>query len=159
MKPSVYIETSVFGYLTGRPSTDLLVAMRQAVTGTWWDEHRHRFVIYVSALVREESLKGDKAASGRRMAAIANIPFLIITAEVRALAADIIAQACIPEKVAEDALHIAVAAFNGMDYLLTWNFKHINNAEMKKRIEQVIAEHGYRCPVFCSPEELVGVPQ
>ena len=62
----------------------------------------------------------------------------------------------IPEKCPEDALHIAIATVNGMDFLLTWNFAHINNAQMKAKITSVIKAEGYQCPTICSPEELLG---
>ena len=62
----------------------------------------------------------------------------------------------IPEKAKEDALHIATAAFHGMDYLLTWNYRHIANAEMRNKIVDVIQSQGYECPVICTPEELMG---
>jgi hypothetical protein len=62
----------------------------------------------------------------------------------------------IPEVHSEDALHIALAVINGMDFLVTWNFHHINNARMKKEIIRIAEENGYECPVICSPEELEG---
>ena len=56
---------------------------------------------------------------------------------------------------AADALHIAIAAANGMDYLLTWNCKHLANASHRSRIEALVEEEGFGCPVICTPEELM----
>ena len=61
-----------------------------------------------------------------------------------------------PKEYQEDALHVAVAAAHGIDFILTWNFAHINNAATKRNIEIYISNHGYECPVICTPEELMG---
>lgn len=62
----------------------------------------------------------------------------------------------IPEKNPEDALHIGIAAAEGIDYLITWNFTHINNAETKNDINKLIENFGFSPPILCSPEELGG---
>src|SRR3989338_8482219 len=72
------------------------------------------------------------------------------------LASILISEGPIPDKNPEDALHIAIATVNGIDYLLTWNFTHINNAQMKSKIISVVEKYGYPCPIICSPEELLG---
>ena len=77
-----------------------------------------------------------------------------ITDQANALAKDLIAFGALPKNSEVDALHIGIAAAAGIDYLLTWNFKHINNAETKGAINAVIERHGFVCPVLCSPEEL-----
>ena len=64
------------------------------------------------------------------------------------------AQGAVPSNSVEDALHIGLAAAGGVDFLLTWNFKHINNAHTKTAITEVVKSHGFVCPIFCSPEEL-----
>ncbi len=62
----------------------------------------------------------------------------------------------IPEKCPEDAMHIAIASVYNIDYIVTWNFKHINNPFTKKKINKIIIDAGYINPVMCSPEELIG---
>ncbi len=62
----------------------------------------------------------------------------------------------VPAKAPEDALHIALAAVHGADYLLTWNFRHINNAETKRTLIAAVEAAGYECPMICNPEELMG---
>ena len=79
MLPTVYVESSVISYLASRPSRDLVIAARQAITTEWWDENRGRYDIYISALVEEEISHGDAGAAARRLAFVENIPALDVT--------------------------------------------------------------------------------
>jgi predicted nucleic acid-binding protein len=153
MKPKVYIETSVVSYYTNPPSRDLVTAGRQQVTREWWGESSHHFELYISALVLEEARGGDTISAEKRREALKGIPILEISDKAEILANALVAGP-IPENYAEDALHIALATVNGIDFLLTWNFHHINNAMMKKQFAKIVEKHGYECPVICSPEEL-----
>jgi hypothetical protein len=153
---AVYLETSIFGYLTGRPSRDLLASARQQITASWWHDHRHRFELFVSSVVKTEVGKGDLEAAERRLSAMAGIPQLAVNVEVERLAEKLICDGALPNTAAEDAIHIAVAAVHRIDYLLTWNCRHIDNAEKKPAIRAVCAISGYFCPEICTPEELMG---
>ena len=154
MAASVYIESSVISYLTARPSRDVVTAARQAITLDWWQNQRHKYEIYISVLVQEEITAGDSAAAQRRIEATADIPSVSITLQAQELAQFLISGNAVPETSSEDALHIGIAAAQGVEYLLTWNFKHINNAETKSAITRIIEQQGLICPVICSPEEL-----
>lgn len=154
---SVYVETSVISYYTARPSRDIVTAARQTITQEWWNEARGRYEIYISVLVVEEANAGDPVAAQRRSDAISGLPILEINDAAVSLAKHLIDGGLIPEPSAEDALHIALATVHGMDFLLTWNFRHINNAEVKARIGSTIEALGYECPIICSPEELGGI--
>lgn len=154
MKPVVYLETSVLSYLASRPNRNMVTAARQAISHDWWENHRHRFALRVSALVEEEAKHGDSSAVGRRADFLIGIPSLAITAEALTLAQSLLAKAAVPKGSEADALHIAIAATQGADYLLTWNFKHINNAEKRDLILMAVESSGYKCPKLCSPEEL-----
>lgn len=156
MKSTVYVETSVISYLTSRPSRDVIIAGRQLITNDWWNKHRDKFDLYISELVIEEINHGDSFAAKKRMNKVANIPSLAITNESIKLAKLLLSHKLVPLGSKEDALHIAVATLQGIDYLLTWNFKHINNAEMRASIVRIIESCSYICPHFCSPEELGG---
>jgi hypothetical protein len=156
MKPVVYIESSVISYLVSRPSRDVIVAGRQALTLEWWENEKQRFDLRVSALVEDEIGRGDSTAAERRLALIERIPSLAATDNALLLSERLIAEKAIPAGSEDDALHIAIAATQGVDYLLTWNFKHINNAETKRLITRIVESHGYVCPLLCSPEELGG---
>jgi hypothetical protein len=157
MKSTVYVESSVISYLTSRPSRDVIVAARQVITNDWWDNHRHRFELRVSVSVVEEIAAGDSSAAKLRMEKIVNIPTLSITDNAVQLAKLLLSDKAIPLGSDEDALHISIAATQSIDYLLTWNFKHINNAETKELIIKLIESCGYVSPRFCSPEELIGI--
>ncbi len=156
MKPRIYIETSVVSYYANRPSRDIVTAARQQVTREWWEESLNQFDTYISALVLEEASGGDPISAERRLEALEGIPALEITDEAQNLAAALVELGPIPATHSEDALHIALAVINGVDFLVTWNFHHINNAKMKKGIAKVVGENEFECPVICSPEELEG---
>lgn len=157
MKPTVYIESSVISYLAARPSRDVVVAARQAVTRDWWDNHRGRFELRVSQLVENEIRAGDRGAAERRMAFVLDIPRLDISDEARSVARGLISRGAVPPGSAEDALHIGISAAQGVNYLLTWNFRHINNVETALAVRGVVEQCGYRCPLLCSPEQLEGL--
>lgn len=156
MKSRVYIETSVVSYYTARPSRDIIAAARQELTRDSWERIRSDFDCYISVLVVQEAGDGDQIAALKRLKALSGMPVLDLDLEVESLANFLIANGVIPKEYLEDALHIALAAQNGMDYLVTWNFTHIHNAQMENSIRRTIEEYGYRCPVFCSPPELIG---
>jgi hypothetical protein len=156
MKPVVYIESSVISYLASRPSRDIVIAGRQAITLDWWENEKERFELRISVLVEEEIGRGDASASELRLTMVSEIPSLSVSDDAISLAESLIDQKAIPAGSEDDALHIAIAATQGADYLLTWNFKHINNAETKKSIVRVVESFGYVCPQLCSPEELGG---
>ncbi|MBC6427938.1 MAG: type II toxin-antitoxin system VapC family toxin [Cellvibrionales bacterium] len=153
-RASVYLETPVISYLTAKPSNDLLKAARHAATIDWWENSRHKFDLYVSALVVDETSDGDPHAASRRLSEIQGIAVLDIPARVAEIADALLAVKALPTTAREDALHIGVAADQGLDYLLTWNFKHINNAEKKARIREVLEDFSHACPIICSPEAL-----
>lgn len=156
MPSSVYVETSVISYYTARPSRDIVTAARQTLTQEWWENARSKYDLYVSVLVVEESKDGAPDAAQRRLEAISELPILEMNEATQQLAKRLIDEGAVPPSSPEDALHISLATVHGMDFLLTWNFRHINNAEMKARIRTVIEAAGYESPAICSPEELGG---
>ncbi len=157
MKPKVYVETSVIGYLVARSSRDIIVAANQQATQEWWQARRPDFDIYISQLVIQEASSGDVEAIAKRRKVLENMALLDISDEAIRLAENLIKQKAIPEQAAEDALHIALAAVNGMDYLVTWNFKHIANAAMRANVELVCRLNDYEPPIICTPLELMEV--
>lgn len=156
MKRSIYLETSIVSYYTSRSSRDLVIAARQKVTHEIWPVLLIDFDRYISALVIQEAKCGDADAAEKRLIAISGIPILELTDQARDIANSLIISGAIPATTEEDALHIAVASLNGMDFLLTWNFSHINNAFKKSMIIKTIENHGLVPPEICSPDELVG---
>ena len=155
MKTRVYIETSVISYLAAHPSRDLIVAAHQQISHDWWSV-RHEWELSISALVISEARAGDTDASRRRLELLDGLPALHLTNEALELAQRLLAGAALPERAKEDALHIAVAAVHGTDYLLTWNCTHIANASKRPLIETICEAAGYPPPIICTPEELLG---
>ena len=153
---TVYIETSVISYLAARPSRDIIVAAHQAISDLWWHEHRQRFACHVSQVVLDEAGAGDPEQARVRMELIAALPVIEITVESEFLAAAIIKDRVLPVRAVRDAAHIAVATVSRMDYLLTWNCAHLANAQIVRRVAGVCAAQGYRIPLICTPEELMG---
>jgi predicted nucleic acid-binding protein len=157
MKKHIYIETTVVSYLTAKPSRDIMIAGHQEVTRELWAKLSSRYETYVSALVFQEAGRGDPDQAQMRLAAIAKFPMLDIDDEARFLAEKIIAKKGISTEYPEDALHIAVAAVNGIEVILTWNFAHLNNPFTRKKVRKIVEAEGYICPEICSPEELLEV--
>lgn len=153
-QPKVYVETTVISYLTARPSRDVILAAHQQVTCDWW-EHRDRFALTASQLVVQEARAGDPTAAQERLDVLTGIPLLEATQEALQLARALLDSGAVPEQAAEDALHIAIAAVNGVEYLVTWNCRHLANATKRMQIEDVCREAGYEPPVICTPEELL----
>ena len=156
MKRTLYLESTVPSYLMAAPSRDLLIAAHQQVTFEWWRTERRRFDLYVSQFVLDEISRGDADAVRKRLEAVDGISLLDITEEVLDLAAGLVASKVIPKKAGTDAAHIALAAVHHMDFLLTWNCKHIANAAIVRTVEKVCQDRGFECPVICTPEELMG---
>ncbi|MFH1112846.1 MAG: type II toxin-antitoxin system VapC family toxin [Pseudomonadota bacterium] len=155
MKRKVYIETTIISYLTARTSSNPVVAGRQALSREWWEYRRTAFDLVVSELVFEEARAGDQEAAKRRMDYVSNIDSLHISDEAVMLAEALVNEGPIPREYGEDALHIALCAVNGIDFLVTWNCRHLANAFLRRNIEAVVEARGYRCPVICTPEELM----
>lgn len=156
VKPAVYVENSVISYLTARRAQkNVRVAGHQDVTRDWWANKRHSFDLYASAVVVEEAQDGNAAAAAARLQVISELTLLAVTQEARDLAAVLLRETQLPAKATADALHIATATVHGMDYLITWNCKHIANAVIFRSIERACREHGYEPPVLCTPDELM----
>ena len=155
MKPKAYIETTVVSYLTAWPSRDVVIAGYQQTTRDWWRNAADRFELVASELVINEASVGDADAARDRLTALESITLLDATDQAAGLAQQLIEFGAIPKKAAEDAAHIAIAVTNGIEYLVTWNCRHIANATMRIQIEQVCRNAGYEPTIICTPDELM----
>lgn len=155
MAERVYIETTVVSYLTARPNRDMVIGAHQQITHEWWDTRRQSYELCVSQLVRKEAGAADSQAAQERLEVLKTMTLLETSAEALDLARELIQAGALPAKAADDALHIAVAATNGIPYLLTWNCRHLANATMRPVIENVCAGMGLKAPIICTPEELL----
>ncbi len=155
MKRTIYIETSVISYRVARPSRDIIVLARQEITAEWWDRVLPRLNAYISPVVLDEITGGDLQAQALRLQLVAHMPLLAVEERIISLAEAICDEIRLPERSQADAYHIAIPSVHGMDYLVTWNCKHIANAFMLRKIEQIVLAKGYTMPVVCTPEELM----
>ncbi len=156
MIESLYLDTSIIGYLTIRPSANLITASNALITQNWWDTRRQNFVLYISEVVLEEVARGDQEIAIKRLNLLNNLPLLEVNETVEELAREFLIKSNLPPKAADDALHIALATFYQVDYLLTWNCKHIANAQIQKKLSQISRESGAELPTICTPYELMG---
>ncbi len=155
--PTVYIETSIIGYLTARSSDAIVFLARQQLTRQWWNEERAKYTLVSSQLVLDEANAGDPVAAEERLVHVAALPLLDIQHPGVAVLADrLVAKHLLPEKAMADARHVAVSTVFGVDYLLTWNCKHIANAETLPGIYKVLRDSGYEPPLIVTPEEFSG---
>lgn len=159
MKQSVYVETSVISYLAARPSRDIITLANQEITRDWWQNDAGKYDCCVSAMVQAEAQEGDIEAAAGRMALVNSLPFLAITSEVEQVASLLLQQSSLPQKAERDAIHIACASVHSIDFLITWNMKHIANAIIRVYLEKLLASLGRHVPIICTPYELLSAPE
>lgn len=157
MKPRIYIETTIPSYLVARPNRDVRIVADQAATVQWWELHRDDFEMFVSAVVIREVTRGDVEMAALRIEKIHHLPVLAPTPASEALTERLLRDRIIPTVAADDAAHIALAAAHRMEFLLTWNCKHINNRYAVRRLERACETAGFACPVIATPTELMNL--
>lgn len=155
MKPTVYIETTIPSLLTAWPSRDVVIAGQQQATRDWWKERRRKYELYVSVLVLDEIRQGDATAAAARLAAMDECQVLPFPPEAQELSRALLASRLIPSKAQADAAHIATAAVHGLDFLMTWNCRHIANAAIVEKLRAICVGEGYSAPVICTPHEMM----
>ena len=155
MKQKVYVETTIVSYLTARPSRDVVMAGRQQTTRDWWESARKRFDFVASELVIDEAADGDPDAARERLASLSSLSLLEATAEAERFAEFLLRSGVVPKRAATDAAHIAIAVINGVEYLVTWNCRHIANAAIRAQIERSCRDAGYEPTIICTPDELM----
>jgi predicted nucleic acid-binding protein len=156
MSETVYIETSILGYLTARSTKNLILAANIEITKDWWESRRNTFILYTSEAVLNEVSQGDLEIATQRLEILRDFPLLELNQNVQALAAQFLTRSNLPPKANVDAIHIAAATVHGMDYLLTWNCKHIANAQLQGKLAEISLDLGYELPILCTPYELMG---
>ncbi|MBI1784589.1 type II toxin-antitoxin system VapC family toxin [Candidatus Sumerlaeota bacterium] len=155
-RPTLYIETSVISYLTARPSKDVLHLARQQSTREWWLSDIGKFDSFISEVVYREASLGDAQARKARLEVLARLKVLKLTPKITDLAAFLLRAKIMPENAADDALHLAVASVNKLDFLASWNFRHLANAAIRHNLESVAQHYDLFLPTICTPEELKG---
>ncbi len=155
--PKVYVETTVISYLTSRPSLNLTIASRQWMTREWWNDYANRFELVISSLVLREISQGDLNTAQKRRELVNAIKVLEVSEESLDLSRKLVETGAVPSVADRDALHIALAACHRIQYLVSWNFKHIVNPTKQQLIAKVCQEAHYQPVIICTPEQLVEV--
>ena len=153
-RPKVYVETTVVSYLVALPTQDIIQTAHQQITRQWW-ERRDRFDLYVSRAVVAEARRGNPDAAARRLDALRGIPRLARSSRVVDVARALVRRGTLPAQAGMDAAHVGIAAVHGMEYLVTWNLRHLANASIRGKIEEVVRAAGMVPPIICTPEELM----
>jgi predicted nucleic acid-binding protein len=156
-RPKLYLDTSVISYLTARPSRDPLTRARQERTRYWWEFRRKEFVLYTSELVREEARKGNLEASYARIEILRHTQLASPSGAADALAHVLLRATGLPDRAANDMRHVALATVHAMKYLLTWNCKHLANANVLRVVSKICRRSGHHPPLICTPETLMEV--
>lgn len=155
MKPAVYVETTVVSYYVARRSRNALTAERQRLTREWWKRALPKCEPFISAQVMQEINRGDAQAASRRVRAVAEMAVLEATVDVEGLAEEYFRQIDLPETSRADAYPLALACRHTMDYLVTWNCRHIAGGRVRRIVEQINALRSIHTPQICTPEELM----
>lgn len=156
---TVYLETTFVSYLVSQPSRDLIVAAHQQLTRDWWGQRRHQFRCVISQVVLDEITVGDPVEIQKRLEITSPLDVLAASIEAESLTQAIMARGVLPMKAVRDAAHIAIATVYSVQYILTWNCRHIANAQILRRIERICQQSGYLMPLVCTPEELLEEPE
>jgi len=159
MPSLIYIETTFVSYLAARPSRDVVMAGHQQITHEWWETRRANYELCISQLVLSEAGAGDPKAAEERLEILKAMTLLETTVDALALAKELILAGALPAKATDDALHIAIAATNGVPFLLTWNCRHLANATLRPMIDSACGGMGLKAPIICTPEELLEANQ
>jgi len=153
---TIYLETTFISLLVADPSRDLATAANQQATRDWWMMRRELFICVVSDEVWREAGRGDSEQVRRRLEVLSRLPRVEATAEAERLAGAFLATGALPARAQSDAAHLALATAAGADYLLTWNCRHLANAQILRRLEREAVKQGWRLPNVCTPLELMG---
>jgi len=151
----VYIETTIPSYLVAKPNRDIVILSHQEISKDWWENERNKYELYISEYVIGEIRKGDNILSQKRIELIKDIFLLEHNNDIEILAREYLRLLGFPEKAAIDILHIAYSVYYEMDYLLTWNCKHLTNACFKVKLLKLNNKLGYKTPEICTPEQLI----
>lgn len=149
----VYVETSFASFcVTARD--DAASIYRRQVSEDWWDSQRSKHVLFVSEEVLEELSHPEFARHDAALQMLSEVPVLPTTEEVRGLARILVRDKVMPQPIAGDAIHVAVATVYGMDYMLTWNVRHLANVNKAEHLTVICRRVGYVPPRILTPDLL-----
>jgi hypothetical protein len=153
---TVYIETSIVSHATAWPSPDAATAVLQEQANRWMLEQRPLYDLVTSQLVIDEAAMGDADAATDRLRMLDGIAVLPANPDADTVADEIVRRSMMPASARIDALHVALAALAGVQYLLTQNCTHIANAHELPRLYRLLDELGLSGMLICTPIEFLG---
>jgi predicted nucleic acid-binding protein len=152
---SVYVETTVFSFYYDQRQAPAIIAMRDW-TRRWWDNHRQDYMLLTSTAVLDELEGGNLPHRHNALALALTVPSVAIEESVREIARVYIKHRVMPNNPLGDALHLALASFYKIDYLVTWNCEHLANANKSAHVRRVNAWLGLPVPGLVTPMQLIG---
>jgi hypothetical protein len=153
MTTTVYIETTIpSSYVTTR--TDPASVYRRQQTRDWWREQLHRYDAQTSDAVELELGQGQWPGQAEAIELIRSVPRLVVDDEVVAVAERYVAERLVPSGLGGDALHLAAACFHELDFLLTWNIRHLANPNKLDHLTVINRRLGLLTPRIVTPESL-----
>ncbi len=155
IKPRVYVEPTVVSYLVARPSNNPILAARQEASRQLWENYTDRFEFVISSVVRDEIGQGDAIAAQQRLEVVSSLRILELLPEVDVLGQKLLDTGAIPRNSESDAQHIAIATVHSVEYLVSWNHKHIVNENRREHIKYVCQEEGFQPTILCTPIQLM----
>lgn len=155
MLPRVYVETTIPSFYYEVRTEPEMVA-RRIWTRTWWDEQRIVYDLVTSDAVIDELEQGSFSAREEAIGLIEDLPMLEIGDPIADIVATYISRRVMPADPAGDALHRALSSFHKCDFLLTWNCRHLANANKFGHIRRVNTILGLATPSIVTPLELLG---
>ncbi len=154
-KPRVYIETSIPSfYYEVRTEPDMVA--RRGWTRDWWDERRTSYELVTSDAVLDELRRGDHPVKEQALEMIRSLEVLEIGDEIADIVEAYIQNKIMPNDPVGDAMHLALASYHKSDFLLTWNCRHLANANKFGHIRRINAVLGLYVPALVTPLELLG---
>src|SRR5581483_8759534 len=151
-RPTVYLDTTIPSYLTGRPAREQVLRRCQWVTCLFWNGYRSRFEFHVSQLVRDEAAVGDPNYARRRIEMLSPLHKLDMPEDIERLGGLILKRTGLPKSAKADAEHVAIAATHRIEFLVTWNCKHLANPAIAPKVARACERAGFRSPEICTPE-------
>ena len=152
---NIYIETTVVSLYTARPSNNMISAARQFQTIQWWKELLSRYKPFISVFVEEEAAKGHSEAARKRLKALEGMEYLPFNDDIEELSLEYYRALQIPQKAEFDAYHLATATYYKMDYIVSWNFKHIASERVRRVLYDLNNRLKFPTPVICTPEDML----
>jgi hypothetical protein len=153
---TVYIETTIVSLLVSNQSRDVATAAQQQVTRDWWLLRRRAFDCVTSDQALTEASRGNEEQAKLRLEALRGLPVIAITPEIEKLAGEFLRTGCLPATARPDAIHLAAAAVTQIEFLLTWNWRHLANGQILRRLQREAERSGWQLPFVCTPAELMG---